>query len=399
MTARILLLTFFYPPDLSAGSFRAHALVEAMRLQALGYSHIDVITTQPNRYNALAPRSKDLEEYAGIRIRRIQLPPHKNGKIDQSRAFLVFAMEAIRISREEQYDLVVATSSRLMTAVLGSWIAHQQNSKLYLDIRDLFVKNLRELFPPVISKPLRLIFGSMERIAISRASGINLVSKGFQSYFQNRYPNRKFSFYSNGIDNDFINFPVTPYLPKNSETAIQIIYAGNIGDGQALHLIIPQLAQKLGPKVKFLIIGAGGRLETMQNLINHFKLSNVEIMPPVPRKELLSIYQKCDVLFLHLNDYKSFHRVLPSKLFEYAATGKPIWAGANGYAAEFMKNEVSNAGVFQPCDVDGAIQVFETLQLRQTPRPDFVERFSRNRIMKPMAGEVLGLIEPTKSGE
>ncbi|RYD31154.1 MAG: hypothetical protein EOP86_18510 [Verrucomicrobiaceae bacterium] len=36
MARRILLLTFFYPPDLSAGSFRAQALVEAMRLQAEG---------------------------------------------------------------------------------------------------------------------------------------------------------------------------------------------------------------------------------------------------------------------------------------------------------------------------------------------------------------------------
>ncbi|MFG0392586.1 glycosyltransferase family 4 protein [Pseudomonas monteilii] len=396
MASRVLLLTFFYPPDLSAGAFRSHALVEAMRLQALGYAHIDVLTTQPNRYNSHAPTSKVLEECNGIRIRRIQLPAHKNGKLDQSRAFLVFALKAIRIARAERYDLVVATSSRLMTAILGTCISYQQKSKLYLDIRDLFVKNLRELFPPPISKPLRLFFGALERLAISRASGINLVSRGFQSYFQNRYPDRKFSFFSNGVDKDFVNFPTIHCLPKHDLATTHVLYAGNIGDGQALHLIIPHLAQKLGSKVNFLIIGAGGRLHTMHQLINDLQLTNVKIIPPVPRKELLSLYQSCDVLFLHLNDYKSFHRVLPSKLFEYAATGKPIWAGANGYAAEFINKEVHNAAVFQPCDADAAIQAFESLQLEHTPRPDFVERFSRNRIMKPMAGEVLSLIDPTK---
>jgi len=30
-----------------------------------------------------------------------------------------------------------------------------------------------------------------------------------------------------------------------------------------------------------------------------------------------------DVLFLHLNAYKAFEKVLPSKIFEYAATGRP----------------------------------------------------------------------------
>ncbi|WP_447742090.1 glycosyltransferase family 4 protein [Pseudomonas laurentiana] len=393
MATRVLLLTFFYPPDLSAGSFRAHALVEAMRLQALGYAHIDVITTQPNRYSSHAPQSSVLEKCNGIRIRRIQIPAHKNGKLDQSRAFLVFALNAIRIARKEKYELVVATSSRLMTAVLGAYIAHQQKSKLYLDIRDLFVKNLRELFPAPISKPLRLIFSSLERLAVRRANGVNLVSKGFQSYFQNRYPDRKFSFFSNGIDNDFMNFPIIQYSSTEDDIAVKILYAGNIGDGQALHLIIPQLAQRLGSRVKFFIIGAGGRLSTIHQLIKELKLTNIEIIPPVSRKELLSMYHGCDVLFLHLNDYKSFHRVLPSKLFEYAATGKPIWAGASGYAAEFMNKEVSNTAVFHPCDVDGALKAFETLHLGQTPRPDFVERFSRNRIMKPMAGEVLGLID------
>ena len=46
-----------------------------------------------------------------------------------------------------------------------------------------------------------------------------------------------------------------------------------------------------------------------------------------------------DVLFLHLNDYSAFRKVIPSKIFEYAATGKPIVAGVSGYAAEFLRHE------------------------------------------------------------
>jgi hypothetical protein len=50
MPKRILLLSYFYPPDLSAGSFRSAALVKALRIQGGAQLQLDVVTTQPNRY-------------------------------------------------------------------------------------------------------------------------------------------------------------------------------------------------------------------------------------------------------------------------------------------------------------------------------------------------------------
>jgi len=52
MTTRILLLSFYYPPDLAAGSFRMEALVQALLKESSNNVQIDVITTQPNRYIA-----------------------------------------------------------------------------------------------------------------------------------------------------------------------------------------------------------------------------------------------------------------------------------------------------------------------------------------------------------
>lgn len=392
MKKRILLLTFFYPPDLSAGSFRAHALVEAMRLQSLGCAHIDVLTTQPNRYHTHAKIADSVEDSGHVRIRRIQLPPHKSGMLDQSRAFVQFARIAARLAREERYDLVIATSSRLMTAVLGAWVAYRQGAKLYLDIRDLFVKNIDELFSAPLARPLSAIFGALERFTIGRAHRVNLVSRGFLEYFNARYPGRPFSLFSNGVDKDFVDFPVSAPAPQIEQRPVEVLYAGNIGDGQGLHLIIPQLAKQLEGKVQFRVVGAGGRLQMLQQAIYEQGVTNVELLGPVARKELLNMYHQSDVLFLHLNDFQSFHRVLPSKLFEYAATGKPIWAGASGYTAEFIGKEVTNAGVFAPCNPADALQAFQTLHFEQIPRPEFVLRFARNRIMKPMATEVLELM-------
>ena len=44
----------------------------------------------------------------------------------------------------------------------------------------------------------------LEKWAVKRASKINLVSYGFSDYFQQRYPSKPFSYYTNGIDEEFI---------------------------------------------------------------------------------------------------------------------------------------------------------------------------------------------------
>ena len=107
------------------------------------------------------------------------------------------------------------------------------------------------------------------------------------------------------------------------------------------------------------------------------------------RDRLIEAYQAANVLFLHLNDYDAFKKVLPSKLFEYAAIGKPIWAGIAGYPAEFVRSEIINSAVFSPCDADQATQVFESLEMNLTPRVDFIEKYARRNIAKGMAKEIL----------
>ena len=62
---------------------------------------------------------------------------------------------------------------------------------------------------------------------------------------------------------------------------------------------------------------------------------------------MINEYQKANILFLHLNDLNSFHKVLPSKIFEYAATGKPILAGVKGYAAKFLREQVKGVEIFE----------------------------------------------------
>jgi glycosyltransferase involved in cell wall biosynthesis len=385
---RILFLTFNYPPDLSAGSFRAKALVEQLAKRLPPGSRIDVLTTRPNRYASIEIAAPDHEELGSLAVERIPLPAHKGGMLDRARAFLAFDLGVIRSIRGRKYDLVFATSSRLMTAVLGARAADKLGAPLYLDIRDLFVDAIGEVLPGVKGRLLLPIFSRLEGYAVRRAAKVNLVSAGFKPYFDERYPATPLDFFTNGIDDEFLTRS-WPAGAAVSGRPIRVLYAGNIGSGQGLHRVLPRLAKLAGPGYQFVVIGDGGCKDELVRELAREEAGNVEIRTPVKRSELIPMYEDADVLFLHLEDYAICTKVLPSKLFEYAATGKPLLAGVAGFPAEFLRQEVKNCGVFHPCDADAGLAALKGLTLGATDRADFIRRFARTAIMERMAGAVL----------
>lgn len=395
---RLLFLTFYYEPDLSAGSFRATNLVKALLEKPASPSGealtIDVLTTLPNRYASFHTDAAEVERSGRLSVYRFPLPPHKSGVADQAKAFIAYAKAVRRHVRSHNYDLVFATSSRLMTAVLGAWASRRLGAPLYLDIRDIFVDTIGDVFAGVKAAIATPVFTAFERYAITRASRVNLVSEGFRSYFETRYPGRSYSYFTNGIDPEFTQALQTPIAAAERSSPggkqpIRVLYAGNMGDGQGLHRIIPELAKRTAGSHSFLLIGDGGRRAALEDAVAEAGCGNVTIQPPVPRSTLIEHYRGADVLFLHLNDMPAFERVLPSKIFEYAAMGRPIWAGVGGYAATFLRSHVANAAVFPPCDAAGAIEAFAALQLQPTPRADFLKTFSRAAICSRMADDIL----------
>ena len=387
---KLLFLTFYYSPDLSAGSFRSTALVRELARRLPPGSEIDVVTTLPNRYKTFAVDVPAHERVGPVTVHRIVLPRHQSGMADQSRAFVSFGREALRLVRDRDYDMVFATSSRLMTATLGSIIARRKRIPLYLDIRDIFVENVSDVLPKPVAMVLRPLLGLLERFAVSRASRVNLVSRGFAAYFEPRYPAMRYSFHPNGVDEEFLQGVGSRRAGAGGGEAV-VLYAGNIGEGQGLHAIIPALAERLRGNARFRVVGDGGRRPALEAALASRGIRDGEILPPRPRQRLVEEYANADVLFLHLNDYEAFKRLLPSKIFEYAATGKPILAGVGGYAASFVQEHVENATVFPPCDADAAVAAFHALELHETPRRAFIERFSRASISAAMAGEIIEL--------
>jgi glycosyltransferase involved in cell wall biosynthesis len=391
---RIVYLTFYYKPDLCAGSFRNTPLAIELAKQARERNIIvDVYTTIPNRYSTFEQNALEFEEFGNLRIHRISLPPHKSGMLDQVFSFKKFYSEVIKLNKNKKVDLVFASSSRLFTAYLGFTIAKRSEAPLYLDVRDIFVDTMSDVFKSKILKFFILpLLKLIEKKTFNYAKHINLISGGFKSYFS-KFSNTEFTFYTNGIDEEFLD--ATTVVVKNNKinSKKSIVYAGNIGEGQGLHKVIPSAAKELGSKFEFIVIGDGGTKKLLQDEIENLSISNVVLQKPMNRKDLQSIYNDADYLFIHLNDYPAFRKVLPSKIFELATLGKPIIAGVSGFAAEFIKKEVSDSFVFDPCNSNELVNFVKSdISSHTIDRKDFKLKYKRSIINKLMAESILRYI-------
>jgi glycosyltransferase involved in cell wall biosynthesis len=390
MPKRILFLSFYFEPDLCAGSFRNSPLARELARQAQSIDvEIEVITTLPNRYSTYSAQAPEFEKRDNLTINRIRIPSHQSGIKDQINSYRTYFSAAHKLVKGKHYDMVYASSSRLFTAYLGYRIASQRKIPLYLDIRDIFVDTIKDVFPnPLVKNLILPIMSFIENKTFSYASHINLISGGFRDYFQ-KFNVPSITEYSNGIDPVFLD-ATKENISKNNDIRT-ILYAGNIGEGQGLHRIIPDAAKALGESFQFRIIGDGGAKSKLVNAIDG--LSNVKLLPPVSREMLIEEYNAADFLFMHLNDYDAFKKVLPSKVFELGVFPKPLIAGVNGYSRSFVEQNLPGSILVAPCN---AVQLVEKVRHYnfEVPldRSEFIARYRRDSINEKMAKSILAYL-------
>jgi glycosyltransferase involved in cell wall biosynthesis len=392
---KILVISFYFEPDLSACSFRSTALVESLSKKLSNSDCIEVITTMPNRYKSFRNVAPAFEENNNTKIYRILLSDFRIKYFDQAIAFISYWRGVKKIIKNQKYDLVFVTSGRFFSAFLGAIIAKETRIPYYLDIRDILSDSISDIVTNKIVKFFLIpTIKSIEKFSILTSTHLNLVSEGFKKSF--KYYEGKTTFFTNGIDKTFLGNNFEKNVEISYDKPKIITYAGNIGEGQGLEKIIPEAARRLKGKYVFNIIGDGGTKQKLESKLADLQIDNVNLVTPVNRNELIKYYYESDFLFLHLNDYEAFKKVLPSKIFEYGATKKPIIAGVDGYARKFIKEHLDDALIFEPTNVEAFIKTLENYEPIIISREDFIEKFKRDIIFEEMTESILDLIPSRK---
>ena len=282
-----------------------------------------------------------------------------------------------------------------MTSFVCMICARLSKKKYFIDIRDIFSDSLESSFKNnFVLKHLIFITKLMEKNTYKNAAGVNIISPGFKSYFEKMgLDTSNWSRFTNGIDSEFINYDFKKNKSHNKKKIIT--YAGNIGYAQGLHKFLPFILKNSSDDFEFHIYGDGKYKNVLMNLIKKDNLSNIKLFDPVKRSNLLEIYRESDALLITLNNKDAFSRVIPSKIFEYAATNKPIFGTLHGFSLEFVKNELDSQFVVSSDNYLGLRNSLNNLNhflnkplSIENDNIDFHKRFKRSNIMEKLGKRV-----------
>lgn len=341
---KILVITQNYPPDLGAGAFRMKALVN--ELNSRGHK-VTVLTGVPNRYDSIEWKSKN--ENAIERIVRIKVPKQKGNLFLRGISYSIFFIKAFlkAIKLASDSDVIVATTPQLLVAYIGAIVSHKRKIPLILDVRDLWPDVMLDMN---LTQDKSIVYKILKKIELYCYKHADRIVINSPAFFE---PIKKLSgkepiLITNGIDDELFELlSEADPIKIEDQTRYIITYAGNVGIAQDLDVLI-KLAKKFEKKYIFRIIGDGSAKEKLMESVIENKIQNIEFINPVPRKKLQQYYKETDAFFVHLKDIDMFKKTIPSKVFEYVATGKPVVYGLKGISRTIMEELQGKQFSFEP---------------------------------------------------
>ncbi len=414
MMRRILFFSFHYPPDQSAGAVRTSALVHELVEQDPSVQ-VTVFSSVPRRYGVKAEGATlHTLEQDRIRIRRFWIPFFGQGPIASVLSYAFYFAQAVPAAIWLRPRVIVGTSAKLLTSFVAACAARFTGADLYIDFRDTFADNFFYFYRWHKRILLQSVIMAIENLVLRCARSINMVSIGFKDAFVGwerillKY-SISLTNYPNGIQRAFRSRIETMVSHHCAEDGIyRIAYAGNLGEGQDILGLLndlacrPDLQQRMREgRIRFDIFGSGAQAKALQALTAE---GDAETPPGplghlvcyrglLPRDEIESIYAHTDCLMLQLGLYSSLSMVIPTKIFEYAATPYPILFGASGFTSSFIE-QISGTIRFDQCNAESflaAIQRARTAKVNQEKRNKFLDRYDAGRIYSDYARHILGL--------
>lgn len=336
---------YFYPEN-----FRINDL--AVRLTEKGHE-VTVLTGIPNYpkgrfYEGYDLNHKRREKYKGVKINRVPVIPRKRGKIWLCLNYLSFViMGCIKAAKMKKtdYDVIYAFGTSPITQALPALIMKKRaGTPVILNVQDLWPDNVIAITGLKNKAAIKLIDIMVD--GIYNACDVILgTSHSFVKAIRSRKnlkEPRKVGYWPQYSVVEKSREQRRDLLP---EGVFNIVFAGNVGEGQGLDYAIEAadiLREKAVSNFCFHIFGDGRAKERLSALVRDMNLDEkVLFHGSVPEGEIPGILNTADAALLILNSSPIFEKTLPAKLQTYLACGTPVVACVGGEAKIVIeKNKV-----------------------------------------------------------
>lgn len=362
---KILFLTDNFPPEVNAPATRTYE--HCKEWVKKGHS-ITVITCNPNFphgkvYEGYQNKLYQTEYLDDIKVIRVWSYMTANkGFLKRILDYMSYALFAFLFGLFQKTDIILATSPQFFTTWAGWGLSKIKRKPWVFELRDIWPESLKTVGAMKSGKILNILEkielglyrDSEQVVAVTNSFKENLIGRGIEA--------DKITVITNGSNNELF------YKRAKNEQLISklnlgdkfvIGYIGTHGMAHSLDFIINAIGKITDFSIHFLFIGDGAMKEELLILANKLNLENVTFLNPISKDEVPKYLSICDVSLAPLKKRDNFKGVIPSKIFEAAAMGKPTLLGVQGEAQKIL--EKYNAGIcFVPEDEESfLLKLFE----------------------------------------
>lgn len=399
----ILVVTDRYVPEVSAAATRLHA--HAKRWIAAGHD-IHVVTCVPN-----FPRGQVFEGYSnkafqteiidGVAVHRVKTYMAPNtGKYRRALDYFSFPVSsALLASKLPRPHVILASSPPITVALAAQALAWRFGCPWVFEVRDLWPASIRAV--GVSRGRLINLIEKYELSLYRRAAAVIALTTPFKADIAARgIPAEKIRVVTNGVEADrFIGAPSqivarrTLGLPADK---FIVGFVGTVGLAQGAGTFVLAAKRLAGrADIRFVCFGEGADRPKIQAMSSEFGLSNVEFRDFLPSEMVPTILSAVDTATVLLKRDKLFETVIPSKIFEILAAGRPIAACVAGEARALI--EASGGGVcVDPEDDEGLARIVTQMADDRSARDAMAARgvaYIRTRFSRDqLASEALDVI-------
>jgi glycosyltransferase involved in cell wall biosynthesis len=355
---KILYVSQYFPPEMGAPAGRA---ADLSRFWAADHHDVTVLTGFPNHPTGIVPpeyrqkfrRMIATERRDDVDVVRTWLFPFPNRRayeriLNCGSFFVSSSTTGMFLPRP---DIVIASSPQLLVGLAGWWLARAKRVPFVFEVRDLWPESLAAVGAGSADSLLYRVLEKIAGFLYRNCDRLVVVTSAFRDYLIERWqvPPEKISVVENGVDTAQFTLREPDQNLKRKlgiEGKVVVSYIGTLGMAHGLETLLDaaSMLKTRTPEVVFLIVGEGAEKEHLVSAARSRGLSNVLFVDQQARENIPAYICASDACLVLLKKSELFKTVMPTKMLEFMACGRPVILGVDGHARRIM--EKANAGIF-----------------------------------------------------
>ena len=346
MPLKIVFFTDHFVPEISAP---AGHIFDRCKIWVDQGHDVTVVTNVPNYplgepYKGYKNRLRSWETVNGIKVLRVATYMAENkGTVKRTIDYISFAVSSFVNSLTiNKPDVVYSTSPHIFAplgAIAFSWLKRVPH---VLEVRDLWPESIAATTGMSRSSIVYRSFEFIERFLYNSSKKIVVFTESFKTNLILRgVLEDKLHVVITGANIALFEAPVYDEdlaMRLDLHNNFVIGYMGTRGLSHDLLNAVYAASLVKDEDIFFLFVGEGAEKAAMVSLAKELNATNIRFVGRQDREDIPKYWGLCDVGLVHLKNDPVFETVIPSKIFETMASGRPVmYCGPDSDGARLIK--------------------------------------------------------------